>query len=183
MGTMNRPNLFFAAEEFPDRSRMLRRLLELFDVAAHQQADRGVRQAAPTDSVEPSPYSPTVIYVRKKADCDELARALEARGVRAAAFHSSLDQEAKQSVQQAFHVNELQVVVATVAFGMGIDKPDVRRVFHFGMPSGLEAYAQESGRAGRDGRPARCVVLFTAADRTQRERAVLGNTTIQYELI
>jgi len=99
-------------------------------------------------------------------------------GVRAAAFHSGLEQETKLKVQESFHRGELQAVVATVAFGMGIDKPDVRRVIHFGLPASLEAYVQESGRAGRDGMAAHCTILFVPADRNRREAAILADGVV-----
>lgn len=173
-GTMNRPNLHFAVEEWPDQARMQRRLLELFGVSLLEQSAVEARRRSALDRAAPSERSLTIVYAQRKADCDQLARLLEAGGVQAAAFHSGVAQEARQRVQQAFYQDELQAVVATVAFGMGIDKPDVRRVLHFGLPSSLEAYTQESGRAGRDGRLARCIILCSPRDRCRREMAIMS---------
>lgn len=173
-GTMNRPNIHYATEEFPNSPHMQKRLLELFGCEPPGSTANRARRELPLDRSSPSIASPTVVYAQRKVECDQLARLLDIGGVRAAAFHSSLSVAVKQQVQEAFHRGELQAVVATVAFGMGIDKPDVRRVVHYGMPSSLEHYAQESGRAGRDGKLALCMVLFTVSDRCRREMAILG---------
>jgi len=173
--TMNRPNLHYAVEECVDGTRMQRRLLELFDVSKLNSSAVESRRALPVERTCPDFHSLSIVYVHRKADCDKLARLLQAGGVRAAQFHSGLSPAEREHVQHAFQHDELQVVIATVAFGMGIDKPDVRRVLHFGLPSSLEAYSQESGRAGRDGRPAQCLILFMHADRVRREMAIRGD--------
>jgi len=173
-GTMNRPNIFYSAEELPDAQRMQRRILELFGVSGLDRATAQARGALAFDRTAPGACAPTVVYAWRKKDCDELAWLLGSGGVKVQAFHSSLTNERKENVQAAFHRGELQAVVATVAFGMGIDKPDVRRVIHYGLPRSLEAYAQESGRGGRDGGPTQCIVLFTPRDRDNCEMAILN---------
>lgn len=105
-----------------------------------------------------------IVYCLSRRRVDELAAQLLADGVRARPYHAGLDQKTRQENQEAFIRDDVQVVVATIAFGMGIDKPDVRWVVHFDLPRTLEAYYQESGRAGRDGDPAECVLYFGAAD-------------------
>eukprot|EP00929_Paragymnodinium_shiwhaense_P091037 TRINITY_DN51090_c0_g1_i1.p1 TRINITY_DN51090_c0_g1~~TRINITY_DN51090_c0_g1_i1.p1 ORF type:complete len:1345 (-),score=280.63 TRINITY_DN51090_c0_g1_i1:44-4078(-) len=169
LGTMNRPNLYFAVEEHPKREQMEERLVELFgaSLAAPER-----RREELIDGSSVAHVAPAVVYARRKADCVHLAQFLESRGVKAAAFHSGFENDTKQHVQDSFQRNDIQVVIATIAFGMGIDKPDVRRVIHYGLPASLEAYAQESGRAGRDGNRAECIVLYSASDRIRRERCI-----------
>ncbi len=105
---------------------------------------------------------PGVVYVRSRKRCDELAELLAAYGVPAAAYHAGLDR--RTEIQDRFMRNELSVIVATVAFGMGVDKPAIRFIVHCGLPGSVEAYYQEIGRAGRDGASAHCVLLYTEGD-------------------
>ena len=105
-----------------------------------------------------------IVYCASRRRTEEVAEFLRARGVAAAHFHAGLRPEAKKQAQQGFIAGALRVIVATNAFGMGIDKPDVRLVVHADVPGSLENYLQEAGRAGRDRRAARCVLLFVAED-------------------
>ena len=105
-----------------------------------------------------------IIYCLSRRRVDELAAQLIADGLRARPYHAGLDQGVRQANQEAFIRDDVQIIVATLAFGMGIDKPDVRWVVHYDLPRTLEAYYQESGRAGRDGDPADCILYFGAAD-------------------
>ena len=106
---------------------------------------------------------PAIVYATSRKQSERLAEELSCI-VRAAAYHAGLDAQTRECVQTAFQASELEVVVATIAFGMGIDKPDIRTVIHAGLPGTLEGYYQEIGRAGRDGAPSRTFLMHSFAD-------------------
>ena len=105
-----------------------------------------------------------IVYCISRADTERLAEGLRAKGVRAAAYHAGLDSRARATTQEAFAKERIDVVVATVAFGMGIDRSNVRCVIHAAMPKSIEHYQQETGRAGRDGLEAECVLFYSPSD-------------------
>lgn len=111
---------------------------------------------------------PALVYAPTRKEAESQAEAL-AGGMSAAAYHAGMTASVRARVQGAFLGGELEVVVATIAFGMGVDKPDIRTVIHTALPGSLEAYSQEVGRAGRDGLPARAVMLYSWADRRTHE--------------
>jgi ATP-dependent DNA helicase RecQ len=105
-----------------------------------------------------------IVYCLTRADTEQVAERLKAAGVQAAAYHAGMPGMERRRIQEAFAGERLDVVVATVAFGMGIDRSDVRCVIHAAMPQSVEHFQQETGRAGRDGLEAECVLLYSAAD-------------------
>lgn len=107
---------------------------------------------------------PTIIYCPKRETTHEIAASLQRIGVKAEAYHAGLPLKDRNSVQQDFTKDLIDVIVATIAFGMGIDKPDIRNVIHYGAPRDVEGYYQEIGRAGRDGLPSRCHVFYQSDD-------------------
>ena len=123
---------------------------------------------------------PAIVYAGTRAESDRLARRLGAElGVEAIAYHAGLPRDERADAQRRFMAGEAPVVVATNAFGMGVDKADVRTVCHESVPSSIEAYYQEAGRAGRDGKPARCLLFATGRDKGLHvffiERSTVGD--------
>ncbi len=117
---------------------------------------------------------PAIVYCRTRKETEGLAAELAGHGYRAAHYHAGLPGEQREMLQDAFQRNEITVLVATIAFGMGIDKPDVRAVVHWSTPSSPEAYLQESGRAGRDGAPCTSLILLQAADLVEARNRILA---------
>jgi len=142
VGSFDRPNLFLAARYMRDEAERHDALLAML------RPFRG----------------PALVYVPSRRLAERWARSLGNAGVVAAPYHAGLEHSVRRGIQQQFLADRLQCVVATTAFGLGIDKADVRRVIHLGLATSLEAYYQEAGRAGRDGKPARCEVLWTKGD-------------------
>ncbi len=114
--------------------------------------------------LEPRRQETGIVYALSRKRVDELAGRLQAEGFAAAAYHAGMSSEHRQQVQEAFVRDEVRVVVATVAFGMGIDKPDVRFVVHHDLPKNIEGYYQETGRAGRDGLASEALLLYGLRD-------------------
>lgn len=120
--------------------------------------------------------SPAIVYVTLQETSERVAGLLKRAGIAARAYHAGMRDEDRAEVQDGFMDDLIPVVVATIAFGMGVDKSDIRRVVHYNLPKSLENYVQESGRAGRDGAPAVCDILACADDLTVLENFIYGDT-------
>jgi len=116
-----------------------------------------------------------IVYVGTRQKADEIVQALLERGVEAASYHAGMDAEGRKWTQEEFMKEKFKVIVATNAFGMGIDKENIRFVIHHDLPGTLEAYYQEAGRAGRDGKDSYCLLLYSSSDRYLREFFIKGD--------
>lgn len=123
-----------------------------------------------------APDQPTIVYVTLQKTAEDLAQWLTQQGIQARAYHAGMDAERRQHIQQAFMAGDCPCIIATIAFGMGIDKADIRRVIHYDLPKSVENYSQEIGRAGRDGQPSHCTVLANTSSLNVLENFVYGDT-------
>ena len=124
-----------------------------------------------------------IIYCQSRRAVEQLSERLSRDGIRALPYHAGLSPEERTEYQSRFIRDDVPVLVATIAFGMGIGKPDVRAVIHYDLPRSLESYYQESGRAGRDGDPARCVIFFAYGDRAKIEYMIAQKSEPQEQRV
>ena len=118
---------------------------------------------------------PAIIYVTRQETAEEIATFLTKQKLNARTYHAGLRSDLRREIQEEFMCGEIEIVVATIAFGMGVDKSDIRAVFHYNLPKSLEGYTQEIGRSGRDGQPAICDLLACADDQTVLENFIFSD--------
>ncbi|MGN0190808.1 MAG: DNA helicase RecQ [Candidatus Cryptobacteroides sp.] len=156
--SFNRPNLYY---EIRDKSDPKRDII------------RYIRQ---------NPGKSGIIYCLSRKKVEEMAQLLEVNGIKARPYHAGLDAKTRAENQDAFLMEEVDVIVATIAFGMGIDKPDVRFVIHYDIPKSLEGYYQETGRAGRDGKEGQCITYYSYKDIQKLEKFMQGKPVSEQEI-
>ena len=183
------PVLALTATATPDVAKDVRKAFEIADedqtltafhrpnlVLAVTPCSAGERLALLTNKLLKSRRYPCVVYVTLQQTSESVATHLAKQGINAKAYHAGLPDEHRADVQEAFMRGDVDVIVATIAFGMGIDKADIRAVYHYNLPKTLENYQQEIGRAGRDGETSHCEMLACADDLIVLQNFVFGDT-------
>jgi len=132
--------------------------------------------------IKNNPGKSGIVYCLSRKKVEELAETLKVNGIKALPYHAGMDSATRSSTQDKFLMEDIDVIVATIAFGMGIDKPDIRFVIHYNIPKSLEAYYQETGRAGRDDGEGKCIAFYTYKDIQKLEKFMQGKPINEQEI-
>ncbi|GLT17217.1 ATP-dependent DNA helicase RecQ [Vibrio zhanjiangensis] len=141
------------------------------------------KEAVLLDTINQAPKLSTIVYVTQQNTAENIAKILATKGIEAAAYHAGLGNDERESVQNNFMSGKVDCIVATIAFGMGVDKADIRRIIHFDLPKSIENYAQEIGRAGRDGLTSYCTLLGNEQGVCILENYIYGDTPDYIEIL
>jgi len=161
ISSFNRPNLYYEVRPKLNKEQTIKEILQILKGAGSPSA---------------------IIYVQARKTTEELAEMLRLNGISAAPYHAGMDSKTRANVQDAFLSEEVKVICATIAFGMGIDKPDVRVVIHYDIPKSIENYYQETGRGGRDGLEGSCYAFYAPKDIYKLEKFLRDKPVAEREM-
>ena len=162
ISSFNRPNLYYEVRPKPDQEKdVIKEIIKY---------------------IKDNPGKSGIIYCLARKKVEEVAEILNLNGIKAKPYHAGLDAKQRAATQDEFLMESIDVIVATIAFGMGIDKPDVRYVIHYDMPKSVEGYYQETGRAGRDGGEGKCIAFYAERDMNKFERFLVDKTLTEREV-